>query len=378
MHQREIMQIIVSGMLTAGLVATAQPLETHTNLQSVTATGTSAWQGSHPFKLRGVILNNPEEMLDSTWDAGAESGGRMGAQWQVFFQAVASGDRGGTACWMGQNYNSIGPWIPPGNFYSEQEWSNEMYRVNHDPTTGHKFRKGDLVEVTARTSLFYGGKRNINESHRTTPSNDFSIVLLQAGYGLPEPEVIRLSDLVLPDDGNPSTREDIFDQSRQSGGECYQGMRVRIEEIQMTTNYFGTNGWGKTAWNDRRCTVTDGQGRYFTLRMPLTDLGLIPSGWFSAVGILNQESGSGSDGTYGYELFVQEIGPSLRIVSSPGKALVYWDGTYTNYVLEFTTDLNGTSGWQRVIAPPRKLIAIEEELDSVGEPVRFYRLRKQD
>ena len=167
----------------------------------------------------------------------------------------------------------------------------------------------------------------------------------------------------------------IFDATRQSGGEYYQGMRVRIEGIRLATNYFGTNGWGKTAWGDRRCTVTDGNNRFFTLRMPLTDLGSAPLDWFSAVGIVNQESGSGTDGRFGYELFVQEIGPTVKIVTLGGKALVYWSGTYTNYILEYTTNLTESSSWTNVVTAPVKWIAVEED---PGDQARYYRLKQRN
>lgn len=360
------MKFIALTTATLGLLAliTTGWAETHSNLQAVTASGTSAWAGSHPFTLRGVILNNPEEMLDPAWDSGAEASGRMGGQWQLFIQATEAGDRGGTALWMGQNYPSLGPWIPAGNLYDEATWSNELQRINFEGA--HRFRAGDLVEVTANKSLFFGGKRNVNEEHRTTHSNDFSIALVQAGFGLPDPEILVLSNLV------STGTSPIFDQTRQSGGEAYQGMRVRLEELRMATNYFGTNGWSKTTWDDRRCTVTDGQDRYLTLRMPRYEVGAMPSDWFSAVGIINQESGSGADGTFGYELFVQEVGPTLRSVATGGRVLVYWSGTYTNYTLEYTTNLTG-EGWTNVTAPPAKWIAVEE--DPAAEP-RLYRLRQ--
>ncbi len=363
------------GGLFLGATAWGQS-ETHTNLQAVNASGVSIWAGAYPFTIRGVILNDPEEMLDSTWDPDAENESTMGAQWQLFLQTVAENDRGGTACWMGQNYNSLGGWIPEGNAYSESEWSNEMARVNYDTNSLRRFRKGDLVEVTAKKSLFYGGKVNINESHRVTTANNFAITLVQAGYGLPDPEVIRLSDLVNENDGNPGTHEDIFDQTRQTGGERYQGMRVRLESIRMATNDFASTGWGKTNWVDRLCTVTDGENRFFNLRMPLTDLGTVPVNWFSAVGVINQESGSGSDGRYGYELFVQETGPTLKLVQNSGKMLIYWSGTYTNYNLEYSTNLTITSGWQRVQTAPVKWISVEED-PAVTGPVRFYRLKQK-
>ena len=84
----------------------------------------------------------------------------------------------------------------------------------------HNRQAGDLVEVTANRSLFYGGKRNINEAHDTEPDADFQIRLVEANHGLPAPA----------------------DQ-------------------------------------------------------------------FDAIGIFTQESGSGSQGTNGYELFVRQILP---------------------------------------------------------------------
>ena len=46
----------------------------------------------------------------------------------------------------------------------------EILRLNLDPSTMHQFRAGDLVEMTVRQSLFYGGKRNINEGHDIDPA----------------------------------------------------------------------------------------------------------------------------------------------------------------------------------------------------------------
>ena len=370
-----VRSLAATAVCMAACTAMAQA-ETHTNLQAVDENGVSSWTGSHPFTLRGVMLNNPEEILDSTWDPDAENAGRMGAQWQVFVQAIDGGDRGGTACWMGQNYSSLGPWIPAGNSYFEAAWSNEMDRLNCDAATAHQYRKGDLVEVAANKSLFFGGKRNVNEAHRVDPAHDFSIALIDPGHGLPDPDVIRLSDLVTEDDDDPETHEDIFDPTRQSGGEHYQGMRVRIEAIRMAESYYGSGGWGMTNWSERLCTVTDGEGHFFTLRMPLTDLGPVPTDWFSAVGILNQESGSGTDGTFGYELFVQEVGPALRIVRGGGKVFVCWPATYANYVLEWSAEPAGASGWSRVTTAPEKWLAVEEDPASID--ARYYRLRQKE
>ncbi len=296
----QIMFVLSAFVLLAAAPASA---ETNWNLQAVDASGVSTWSGSYPITLIGVILNNPEDMLDSTYDADAFANGTMGAQWQMFIQGI-SGDHAGTAMWMGQNYNSLGAWIPAGNSYDETAWASEMLRVNYDSATGRQFRQGDLVMITANKSLFYGGKRNINESHRTMSANDFTITLITADYGLPAADVITISDLLVSssvegyDPAYP-----MFDQSRLTGAEYYQGTYVLLTGLTLTDD----SGWGKEAWADRLCTVEDKFGNEFTLRMPLSDLGEIPSGEFSAYGIINQESGSGSDGRYGYELFVTGI-----------------------------------------------------------------------
>ncbi len=338
----------------------AQSNVLHKDLQAVTSTGTSAWVESFPFTMRGVILNDPEEMLDPTYDPDATVSNLVGGQYQVFFQAVDSGDRGGTTLWMAQNYNAMGGWIPAGNDYGA-EWTNEMSRIGID-TNGRAFRKGDLIEVTARKTLFYNGKRNINENHRITASNDFDVVLVKANVGLPQAEAVKLSDLVNADGSA------IFDAARATGGEHWQGMRVRLDGLRLTT----TNGWGKTNWSDRICMATDGAGRNFPLRMPLTDLGepKATSIYFSAVGILNQEGGN----TNGYELFVQEIQPALSIGrSASGGMYVSFSSDYEGYVLEASD--GGLTNWFEVDLTPKRMIVIEDDGASSN---RTYRLIKRD
>lgn len=350
----------------------AQPIETHSRLQAVKSDGTSAWDGALPFTLRGVLLNNPEEFLDSTprfvpWNNGAGAG-QMGGQWQIFIQAAGPEDHGGTACWMGQNYGNLA-WIrDDSKSYTDAEWEAEIRRLSRDQLTNHRFRKGDLVEVTTRRSLFYGGKRNINEAHDKNPDADFSIRLVWADYGLPAPELITLADLVRPDDGDPTTREDIFDPTRQTGGERYQGVRVRINGLRLTD----ASGWGRTAWGERLCRVTDGAGRFFPVRTSLRAWGPPPAGEFDAIGILNQESGSGTDGTYGYELFVQEI-----VVHDPPRleiSVISWPAEAEGFQLEFT-DALPAAAWQPVPVVPQ----LQNGRWMVNELVvpgaqRFYRL----
>lgn len=346
---------MVAVLALGAAAAFGQTPVSHWDLQSVTSTGTSAWMETFPFTIQGVILNDPEEMLDPAYNPDA-TGASNGGQFQMFIQAVTPGDRGGTAVYMAQMS------FLAGNNYDEAGWNSEMQRVMFDGN-GRKFRKGDLVEVTARKALFYNGKRNINEAHRIDPANNFDITLVRPNTVLPPAEVLTLADLKNADDSA------IFDATRADGGEHYQGMRVRIDGLRLVD----TNGWGQTAWANRICTAADDTGRTFTLRMPRTDLGAPPatSEYVSAVGIMNQEGGV----TNGYELFVQEVRPALT--SGPaagGGAAVSFPADYEGFVLESTDDVGG-GVWTPVDATPVRMIVIE---DNGQAGTRFYRLRKTD
>lgn len=376
--RRPTRTVHILGLLSAlALLPTASwaaGTETHASLQAVKPDGTSAWAGTLPFTVQGVLLNDPGEFLDSTshfvpWNDGAGAG-QMGGEWEIFIQAAEPGDYGGTACWMGQNYGNLG-WIKDSaKSYSDLEWTAEVNRLNRDPQNNHRFRKGDLVEITANRSLFYGGKRNVNEAHDKSPAADFSITLVRADVGLPAPQVITLADLVSPDDGNPGTQEDIFDVTRATGGERYQGTRIRINNLTLTD----ASGWGKTSWAERKCQVTDGTGRFLTMRTALGSWCAPPAGGFHAVGILNQESGSGSNGTFGYELFAQEIvdtsPPVLQI------SVVSWSASTAGFRLQSRDGFEGKQ-WEAVTAEPN----ISQGRFIVSDPVpahgiSFYRLMK--
>lgn len=327
--------------------------ETHWNLQAVNPSGVSSWSGSYPISVMGVLLTDPGEMLDATPNfipySGPSDMFRMGGEWQVVVQAALAGDRLGTTCWMGQNYGNHPSHLGADFSYTNEAWAAEVQRLNHDPATGHVFRKGDLVMVTANRSLFYGGKRNINEAHDMDPAANFTVSLVISNYGLPAPEVISLSSVMQVDDGNASTHEDIFDVTRAGGGEHWQGMRVRITGLTLVT----ADGWNATnLWSARKCAVTDGEGRQFTLRHPRYSLGDAPTYRFDAIGVFTQESGSGTDGTFGYELFVQEIAPSDDAVQSiANQAVITWPGALSNYRLESKDSLTVTN-WTPVTNPP--------------------------
>lgn len=363
-------------------LTTAARGETHGNLQSVKADGTSAWDGSFPITLRGVLLCNPDEMLDSTPNfipyAGPANDGQMGGEWQVTFQAVDPADRGGTTCWMGQNYGNQ-PWIHDSALsYSNAAWVAEILRLNHDPSTGRAFRAGDLIEITARQALFYGGKRNINEGHDIDPAFNFDLRLVTADYGLPAPEVITLADVMQPggDPADGTTWPAIFDPTRATGGEHWQGMRVRLNDLFLVT----TNGWNPTnTWGNRLCAVTDGAGRYFRLRHPRYNLGPAPTNRFDVIGIFSQESGSGSQGTNGYELFVQQVlphnpAPELAIGLN---ATISWPANTDTYQLEWRESADAGE-WSPVTNAPVVIDGRNTVILPPSSPQRYYQLRRAD
>ena len=198
---------------------TAMPYTLHSAYEAVDANGYGTFPVTDPVRMRGVLLNRPQDMLKGT--AGAP--GFMGGQWQVFFQTADPGDWGGTAMWMGQNIGNIRG--NPADNYTNAEWVGEMARLNHDAASGHRFRPGDLVEVRARApGLFNAGKTNINEQHYKDPQQDFDIVLIQANVGLPAPTPITLSDVK---DAGDAFR---FDPTRTSGPELYQSTLVQIAD----------------------------------------------------------------------------------------------------------------------------------------------------
>ena len=353
---RTILHTLAIGFCGLLLAAGVSRAETVTNLEAVDANGVSTWNGSFPIVLTGVLLTDPSEMLDATpdylpWDDGANIY-NLGGQWQVFVQVVTNGDRGGVECWMAQDYGNL-PWEPHdgSDSYTDDAWTAEVNRVSHDQATGYAFHKGDLVTITANGSLFYGGMQNINEEHSTDPAYDFTISLVATNFGLPAPEVISLSS-VISTNLSPTGHYDIFDPTRATGGEHWQGMRVRINGLTLVT----TNGWNTNSdWSLRYCTATDGQGRQFPLIHPLYDIGPVPTNQFNATGVFLQESSSGTDGTFGYELFVQEIAPSdaaiLNIAVQCGSVVVSWPGSLANYQLQ-SCDLLSNPNWAAMTNTP--------------------------
>lgn len=325
---------LLAGLLAGLLVGYTPPAHPqdyftkHSVFQAVGDDGKSSYTFIAPEKLRGVVLNNPEDMLDPA--AGAP--GFMGGQWQVFLQAVdleagqwdpgdpanrdTGADFGGTALWMGQYVGKIRGDHPLLS-YTDQEWDAEMLRVNYPPDGNPadlRLRAGDLVEVLARGSLWYNGKQNVNEEHWKTPSFDFDLTIVQPGYGLPDPVEITLSDVKDAADDyifaptDPEGDGIPLDHDQIVGCEKYQSQLVTIEDVVV----LDPDNWGP----DAMVTLSDGAGRTFPMHLgrnrALAAMGP-PTGTFDATGIFNQEA---ADGVSGYELWVMTPGQ----VPEPGTA----------------------------------------------------------
>jgi hypothetical protein len=265
--------VMVVGMVSAAMA------ETNWQLQAVDGAGHATYEkivGMEKVVVEGIVLNNPEDMLNGTYNAP----GWMGAQWQIFVQGV-DGDHAGTAVWMGQKYGNMGDVN-----YTEAEWAAEMARVNFDG--GYQLRMGDLVRVTGYT-LDYNGKTNINERHSSSPLMDFTVEHL-GNPGLPSSELISFD--MIKDTGD----NDIFDSSRLSGGEYFQGQLVRINGV----SFVEPSLWAPGA----TMTITDGE-RTLPVKLGLDADFYLPSNLdetFDIVGIFNQEGGY----TSGYQLWVTQ------------------------------------------------------------------------
>lgn len=372
MRTESTFRLAIAAIAAAAASAFADdiPLVTHAKLQAVDANGKSTFVTPESgILLQGILLNTPEDLLSTDYVPGAEGRG-AGAQYQVFVQALAP-DRGGTALYMSEGTSAAS--------YDEEEWASELARLAKDPDTGQPIKPGDLVEVFAKvaTARTASGKCNINEGHSKSPEKDFHIRLIAPDAGLPPAKSLVLADLVaLADDG---TQTQIFDPARETGGERWQGSRVRLDAIRLADDravaVWNSDHPELLAWRERLITCADATGRTFPLRLPRKSLGSAPATnrYFSAIGILNQE---GAD-TAGYELIVQEIGPVLDLSfepvsedgGSPSTAVLTYSADYADYALEVSDD-SGTSWHAPALAFPVEIVVRDAE----GASNRLYRL----
>jgi len=93
------------------------------------------------------------------------------------------------------------------------------------------------------------------------------------------------------------------------------------------------------------------------------------------MGIFNQESGSGSQGTNGYELIVQSaILQAAQTLAIAQKAILTWPAGGAAYAVEYSSDLASTN-WTVLTNTVTVIDGQNTVLDSPSS-TRFYRLRK--
>jgi hypothetical protein len=285
---------------------------THWELQAVDDDGEGTYDDTDKVIIIGIVLNNPEEMLDPTPGAPVYLGG----QWQIYIQGEGD-DHAGTAVYLGQYYARVGG---SGN-YSDEQLLSELCRVNHDPNTSYTFAAGDRVKVTGWYK-FYNGKINVNEQHQVEPMFDFEVELLKPAVGLPQPELITL-DLVK--DGN---NQFIFDQTRLTGCEYYQARLVRVDDV----NIVDSNYWTP----DGTITIKDKTGRTFPVKLGIGDgftRYACPTGQIDVIAIFDQES---SNYKSGYRLWVVDYDGNGLVLAERGHKRGNLPGDInTDYTVDF-------------------------------------------
>jgi len=292
--------IVLVGILSLTLIAAARGATvaevTHWELQAVDADGVGTYKATDKVIITGIVLNNPEEMLNPT-----PGTGYMGGQWQIYIQGEGN-DHAGTAVWYGQYYTKGGG----SDDYTDEELLDEMCRINRDPNTGYIFAAGDRVEVTGGYK-FYKGKINVNEKHQVEPEFDFEVELLEPAAGLPQPELITL-DMVK--DGNDQY---IFDQTRLTGCEYYQARIVRINDV----NIIDPENWGP----DNTVAITDANGLTFPVKLGIGD-GFTrfdcPAGQIDVIAIFDQESSGYMVCKDGYRLWVVDYDGNGLVLTDRG------------------------------------------------------------
>ena len=269
---------------------------TISQLEEINTDGSSHWADLHPtstlypVQFAGVVINKPSDMLNYTYDASSNPSPKF----QVYVQALSSGgtyggytitpgDSQGTAVYMMKNN-----WGPSSGYYTEQEWSDEMSRIG-----ASSLNVGDVVLIQAKApGMAYNGKYNINEQHKKSSDYDFSISVL--GHTTPIATPIALTD-VKDTNNNP-----IFDSSRATGCERYQGSLVHLDNLMLVS----AANWGLNQ------TVTVRQGdRTFDMLLGL-DSDLLSVGAsslttrpFDITAIFDQES---ADYQAGYRLWLTD------------------------------------------------------------------------
>ncbi|MGD9109848.1 MAG: hypothetical protein PVG93_02800, partial [Phycisphaerales bacterium] len=300
---------------------------THWELQAVDEYGVGTYEDTDKVIITGIVLNNPEEMLDPTPGAPAYLGG----QWQMYIQGEGN-DHAGTAVYLGQYYARVGG---SGN-YTEEELLAELCDINHDPNTDYVFAAGDRVKVTGWYK-FHKGKLNVNEIHQVEPTYDFDVELLEPAVGLPQPEVITLNMV------KDSNDQYIFDQTRQTGCEHYQARLVRVNDVNITD----PNNWVP----DGTITISDGTGLTFPVKLGIGD-GFTrydcPLGQIDVIAIFDQEASSKDICKDGYRLWVVDYDGNGLVLTDRGHERGNLPGDInTDYKVDFEDFAELAEHWLR-------------------------------
>ena len=307
---------------------------THREYQAINASGGSTFRASPydpavPVRMLGVVV--AVNYLDTTAVQGDVSSLpydmlNMGGEWEIFIQAIDptdpgkydwdDGDFGGTKLWMGQLYGNHPLNGDTAYNYSSDDWSAELARLETAGGTlpdGQVLQLGDLIEVHANTGLFYNGTMNVNEGHDNdweqgvptdgSGAHDFTIEIVERGYGLPEASVVGIDEI------------NTFDATRATGGEHYQGTRIELEQVRFVeTGQSLLDGW--TADSEKLLHVEDIDGNSLALWLGHDDnfdlLQTMPTGWFDLTGVLNQ-----SGLTDGYYLVVADASQFAVAIPEP-------------------------------------------------------------
>jgi hypothetical protein len=285
--------VLLASLGTVGADPTVGQL-THRQFQAVNGNGEQTYAATQMVVLEGIVLHPPADLLDPTPNDGITAMYNLSAQWQFYFQGEGD-DHAGTAVFMGQLYNNL-PWVSPTGGYSNQQWIDEMTRLN-----AVQFAAGDRVRVTGYF-LSYKGKCNINEQHSNNPDHDFTIELLERDAGLPKPEVVSLAELKDEQD------RFVFDTERLVGAEYHQGRLIKIEDV----NVVDPNAWGPNG----ELVVTDGT-RTLPVKLGRGN-GIYPGSFnltqpFDVIGILDQES---TDLCGGYRLYVMNYDGNGQVLAA--------------------------------------------------------------
>ncbi len=326
MNKTMLLAAMLALILAASVRSNGQTVAevTHWQLQAVDEYGVGTYEATDKVIITGIVLNNPEEMLNPT-----PGTGYMGGEWQIYIQGEGD-DHAGTAVWYGQYYAKVGG---SGN-YTDEELLDELCRINRDPDTGYIFAAGDRVKVTGWYK-FYKGKINVNEKHQVEPMFDFEVELVEPAAGLPHPELIAL-DMVK--DGSDQY---IFDQTRLTSCEYYQARLVRVNDV----NIIDPENWEP----DGTVTITDANGLTFSVKLGIGDgftRYVCPTGQIDVIAIFDQESSGYMDCRDGYRLWVTDYDGNGLVLTDRGHKRGNLPGDInTDYQVDFKDFAELAANW---------------------------------